>query len=477
MSTSTVRFFARALLVSLPLLGGCLDHPLEAMEKTETVHFGGYARDQYSIDYPGYVPAHNSRPHPVAMVRPEPLPTEQSLTLKVRLSGFNGAPDAFCNGNDFAQQGFITIKPCAGHLPQVYEHRYTGPWPMSEEQLANAQASDTTNGFGNGIPIDSGTSAGFSVLGWWGWFADAPGKNSNAMRIALSLQSALLNYGESIDIMNGWWIEGTSYGGTGAINQAMLMKRVDPFWSDLLTVVRSDLAENLIAQNEYKTNPSIQVAWHGQNIDHINFRKQAKYNKLDLVYWRINGSPVDTSVTWTTEQARICNNYQLMCVFTWGQQGHNLTEPGMRPDFFYHNFAHADQRVRLDKPSIAIHDFSGNSPLDAPRGHYNLGIGWRNTAGFYTNAEEISVPLRYQRWTDIGLGVPDQPQSVTFGVTVRLRDEFLFPLKKGDVVNWSMGEQSGQATVTRGGEVTIHPQAGLNLDSGFDETLKIRRDA
>jgi hypothetical protein len=472
MNTSIAKLVSRAMLLTLPLLGGCLDHPLEAMQKTETVYFGGFARDQYIVDYPGYVPAHSNRAHPVAIVRPEPLPTAPTLTMKVRLSGFNGAPGTFCEGNDFAQPGYVVIKPCAGHLPHVYEHRYTGVWPLPEGQVLTPTDE---HAMGSGIPIDSGTSAGFSVLGWWGWYADARGKNSNSMRIALALQEAFLNYGTSIDLLNGWWIEGTSYGGTGAINQAMLLRRVDSFWGKFLTVVRSDLAENLIAENEYQRNASIQVAWHGQNVNLVDFRKRAAKNRLDLIYWRINGSPADTSVTWSTEQASICNENQLMCVFTWGQQGHNLTEPGMRPDFFYHNFAHADQKVRLDKPSIAIHDFSANSSLDAPRGHYNLGIGWRNTPDLYSSPEEISVPLRYQRWADIGMGVPDQPHSVTFGVTVRLRDKKEFSLRRGDVVNWSMGEQSGQATVTRYGEITIHPQGGLSLYTGIDEILKIRK--
>ena len=80
-------------------------------------------------------------------------------------------------------------------------------------------------------------------------------------------------------------------------------------------------------------------------------------------------------------------------------------------------------------------------------------------------ADSLKVPLRYRHRTNMERGIPDQPTSVTFDVTLR-RVKHL-PLPWTSQVAWVFGIQSGFVSITRVGEVAVK---GLTLDSSTEYT-------
>lgn len=70
------------------------------------------------------------------------------------------------------------------------------------------------------------------------------------------------------------------------------------------------------------------------------------------------------------------------------------------------------------------------------------------------------LKLRYRRHTNIGGGIPDQPEQVTFDLALRR-------LKLDGAVQWRMGEQTG-AGIVRDGVLTINNLSLLSGDAYTD---------
>lgn len=82
--------------------------------------------------------------------------------------------------------------------------------------------------------------------------------------------------------------------------------------------------------------------------------------------------------------------------------------------------------------------------------HYNLGLGY---VWVIDTETQVTVPITYKASTDLGRGTPDQPESVTFTITVR--DIPVFNPVKGETINWSFSPASGTVVVDVKGEVTV----------------------
>jgi hypothetical protein len=139
-----------------------------------------------------------------------------------------------------------------------------------------------------------------------------------------------------------------------------------------------------------------------------------------------------------------------------------------------------EQDVTLDRAHPAITHSTGNYPQRAaqrlnytkfPRGHYNMGITW-NHANIIDDESQIVFPLKYMQRTNLGKGIPDQPQKIKISVTPRRAQHF--KLRDGETLKWSWdgGALSGQATV-EGDTVTME---AIPLVSGEDyKNLRLYR--
>ena len=109
------------------------------------------------------------------------------------------------------------------------------------------------------------------------------------------------------------------------------------------------------------------------------------------------------------------------------------------------SFEHADQDISLDRAHPAFTQSTGNYPLRAQdrineakfrRGHYNMGLLWQHKK-IVDEPSQIVFPLRYQRRTDLGKDLPDQPERITVSVTPRRAKRFAF--HEGESLHWSLG--------------------------------------
>lgn len=427
--------------------------------QTDTVNTN-YEWKQGWLDDQPYIPSDGNWQFPVAFIEPSPAPS--TLRMKVRLTGHNakpGIPDqttgiinSNCHGPAFANQFFVVIKPCAGHYPEHIQHRV-----------------------GNMDPY-----------GWWGWFMDpvdavAP---SNSWRIGLSLTQAAFERPTPIDHMAGWWMEGDSYGGTGAILQSMLLRKADPFWHELLVVVIARNPHTLFVENGMSNHPPVKLAWGGnlfssdtewfqKRARHANFKMEAEKWKLQGHYYKIVGSPADTVVNFDVKIFDYCDQYKIYCFGLMHNAGHASPEPGINlpwEDVYPGN----QMDIRFDKMLTVFTNSSANhvwcgQDVPCARGHYNLGWAYRTTEGNYSEStSEITIPIRYKRHINIGGGIPDQPASATVDVTVRRLQAFV--IKAGDQLEWSLDGTglSGVVTADRDGEVTI---PGISMNSSIDYTI------
>ncbi len=376
------------------------------------------------IDRQPYIPPDGAWNYPVTFIWPNPRPTDNSLRVKVLLSGHNAAPSAHCTGPNHSEPGYVVVKPCAGHYPSHTAHLVNGLEPY----------------------------------GWWGYFLG----DSNSYRLGLSLSKATFEYPDAIDRGAGVMIEGSSYGGTGAILQSMLLREADLWFGSLVTIVRADVPHTLFVEEEYTHSDRVAAAWGSSDADNANFELRAAAGVLDQTYYRINGSPADTIVHFDLGIFNYCNTYQIACFGTWHNADHNRTEPGV--NLPYNDlFDSPDQDVRFNAILPVFTNSSANH-LVAPRGHFNLGLAWNN-AGFLDSQTEVRVPIRYEQHTNMGGGIPDQPPTATFDVTLRRVKHFKLWL--GRSVAWTLGSQSGVVIVDQDREVTI---SGLMLNSASTYT-------
>ncbi len=407
-------------LVKVPYTFAFSGDPNFEMDCEEPEYFSRFKKVQCEVSNKAYVPPTSSWSYPVALIMPQ-SPGPHRIQLK--MSGFNARPYAFCTGLDFAKAGFIVVKPCAGHFPDWDMHKVNGVQP----------------------------------LGWWGWYRG----NSNSMRIGLSLTRAGIE--ESADIAGGIHLEGASYGGTGAILQSMMLRQVDSWWGELIAVVHANVPHTLFVKN-WQNYPPVDVAWEGYDRKGADVETQMANGSLDDIYYRVNGSPADVSVIFDTEFFELCQRYTIACFGTWHAAGHNPVETGINMPFNA-LYAGPDMDVRLDE-MLPIFTNSSANHWGEERGHYNLGLSWHQGDYFVDNTEGVIVPLRYKAHTNIGGGVPDQPNRATFDLTIRRIHNF--PTVVGSRVRWELGNHaSGTVEVTKEGEVSIK---NLTLATSEDYT-------
>jgi Hydrazine synthase alpha subunit middle domain len=395
----------------------------ELMKCQEPKPINSYVEVQCEVDQEGFVPPDSTVPHPVIFLY-QPADTKP-VRLKVTLSGYSSKP-IHCVTNDSARPGYLVIKPCAGHYPDITLRSKPG------------QATPA---------------------GWWGWFLG----NSNSQRLWLSLNKAVTL--RSTDLDAGVLIEGQSYGGTGAILQSMLLRYTEPVfhegdgidWGSKIAIVHAFIPDTLMVKNTYPRHEGVKVAWAGQNLEQADFRTAAASGLVQQTYYRLSGSPADTSVRFDLEFFDICEEYKISCMGTWHDLGHNTSEPGVNMPFLQ-LFPDPNQDVRLDQ-LLPVFTKSTANQLASKRGHYNLGLSW-NSAGIVDTETQVVLPIKYQPYTNIGKDVPDQPSNVTFDLTIRRPQAF--PLKTGEAIAYTVGDQKGQAVVSTAGEVTI---TGIHLQS------------
>ncbi|MBK6510326.1 MAG: hypothetical protein IPG06_13335 [Haliea sp.] len=320
---------------------------------------------------------------------------------------------------------------------------------------------------------------------WWTFGEDGtpyPGRRINA-----ALDFVTQRYG--IDTSTrGIVLQGPSMGGAGAVIQTMILPSP---WRERIaysSALAGVIMPRQIAQRDpvqYSTFPPDTLAnealW-----DSIDFAVQSKSDPIVRgMHYRHMFSSDDlfsAGVKHASTQLLFVNlveEQKIGGAFAWVQAGHAYYEDGVSlPDMS--SFEVEEQDVTLDRAHPAITHSTGNYPQRAaqrlnytkfPRGHYNMGITW-NHANIIDDESQIVFPLKYTQRTNLGKGIPDQPQKIKISVTPRRAQHF--KLRDGEMLKWSWdgGALSGQATV-EGDTVTME---AIPLVSGEDyKNLRLYR--
>jgi len=301
-------------------------------------------------------------------------------------------------------------------------------------------------------------------LDWSGVFN---GELSQSWRIEALLWYVAAHFGNQIDWGAGLICNNRSYGAAGCAIQSLVMP--DAFTKAIITVNHGDGGPtNFVGVNplgNYWRDPHVQLAW--QNFD---YTKADPYLHSDpRVYDRLNGGDNDEILTRNTPQyaEEVCEKLHKPCFLTYHHGRHSTDQAGVNLPF-YATYACAGMSHRLDQPQIAITGSTANR-LTGDIGWYNLGMCWLDSGMIDTPTHTV-IPIRYLRWTAIAVDVPDQPESVTFDATIR---NTKLQLHAGDIVHYTLGDESGEALVTKDGEVTL-PYLTLNSSTTYS-TLTITR--
>lgn len=392
---------------------------------------GNWNRQQCEFYDQPYVPEAATVDFPVSLILPHPMPNDYSLRLVADMHGYTAIPET-CKNNNGAQKGVLVIKNCASHYPSHVDYRINGTLPM----------------------------------GWWGLFG---GINSNGYRISESVRHALDEYTDAVDWNAGITLRGQSYGGTGAILQSMMMPGNG---RRIVSVVHANIPHTLFVKQDndpnddiderghYYRDPAVRLAWGDADPSRADFARAAASGDVRHIYYRINGGTNDNLGIVDLDFFRICDQYKIACFGTWHQAGHNLTEPGMNLPYTQ-LFDSPEQDVKLNQILPVFTKSTANNW--GPRGHYNLGLSW-NFKNIRRSPEELIVPIRYRRHTNMGL-ISNQPADATF--TVTLRNIAAMRLRRNTTLYWTLGKQRGTTNVSGDNSITI---PNLKLDSSDDFT-------
>ena len=200
------------LLLFAPGAFGMSGHPDDLPCSTPVAINGAWDMVDCVFSAPPYLPGSAIQDYPAQFVIPNPLPPTKQLRLRIWMPGFSAAPD-YCEPGDFngSQPGYITIKVCPGHYAHLNDHQISGQ----------------------------------NQLGWWGVF---DGDENNAWRLGLMISKAVDLWGPSIDLMAGIEVTGSSYGGTGAILQSIMMR--DLWWRHFITEVDAQVPNTLFVKQD-----------------------------------------------------------------------------------------------------------------------------------------------------------------------------------------------------------------------------------
>lgn len=308
-----------------------------------------------------------------------------------------------------------------------------------------------------------------------GWIAGANGTPYPGRRIAATLAFLRERYGIEPG-GRGIVLEGAGMGGAGAVIQTMILPVP---WRRLIAYTTGHagpvLPRQILRERPGLTNLPPDDEDHRALWESIDFQVQSAADTIVRgMHYRHVFSSNDTESGGSNDDTQLAfvnlvERHRIGGTFVWERDGEAIFERGRRmPDVS--RFEVPEQDVTLDRAHPAITSSTGNFPLRArdridktkfPRGHYNLGILW-NHPQIVDEASRIVFPLRYERHTDFGKGVPDQPREITISVTPRRPRHFA--LHDGETLKWRWdgGALSGEVVV-RGDTVTVE---GIPLVSG-----------
>jgi len=302
---------------------------------------------------------------------------------------------------------------------------------------------------------------------WWTFGRDGtpyPGR-----RIAATLEFLQQRYNLDLSV-RGIVLQGPSMGGAGAVVQTMILpapwrERIAYSSARAGVIMPRQIARRDPAQyaNFPPDDAANKALW-----DSIDFAiRSATDRTVQNMHYRHAFSSDDQfsagvgNASTQLEFVNLVEQHRIGGAFGWVKAGHATDEQGVKlPDMSM--FETAEQDVSLDRAHPAITRSTGNYPLQAkdrinhvanPRGHYNMGITWDH-AKILDERNQVVFPLKYQRRTGIGGGLPDQPERITVSVTPRRARHF--EMREGETLKWSWnnGALSGTATVA-GGTVTV----------------------
>lgn len=386
---------------------------------SDPVQIGNAAFNQVTCFFEGapYAPPDGLQ-HPVGFVLPRPLVGKYPVVISRH--GYTAVP-VTCTNNNGSRAGTIVIKPCSAFWP---DQRNWGTRPL--------------------------------LMNWGGPFL---GVNYEGFQAGEALDTALWNWGSHIDWGKGVTVEGVSEGATFGILQSIL---APDFLQRQISIVDATLPHtNFVSPNgQYWIDPAVRAAWGNFDYHLADVETAMASGKLNNIYFRIRGATNDSLGRVGMEFFRGCDIYRIACFGTWDLGGHSATgEVGVNlPRGLYNE---GQEPVRLDSPLCVFTNSTAN--FFGERGHYNLGL-----SGVVRVQSEKSVLaiLRYRSTSNIGGGIPDQPASATFDLTLRRTK-----LTDGSY-HWTLGQQSGSATA-QAREITI---TGLTLESSETYTeLRIER--
>lgn len=295
---------------------------------------------------------------------------------------------------------------------------------------------------------------------WWAYGAD--GEPYPGRRLAGSIEFVVARYPQIDTEALGIVLTGGSMGGGGAVIQTMILpapwrERI-AYSSGLIGLV---MPRRIAQKNpgQYATAPPDRGAsallW-----DRIDFSIQAASDAIVRgIHYRHafssnDGFSAGPDGNTQLEFVNLVEQHRIGGAFSWVHNGHNVGEAGVKLPVLS-SFEHPDQDVTLDRAHPAFTQSTGNHPLSAParldvarhpRGHYNMGLLWDH-ARIIDTETRLVFPIRYERRTDIGGGIPDQPRYITVNVTPRRPVNFV--IRDGETLRWSWdnGAVSGHAVV------------------------------
>jgi hypothetical protein len=429
-------------------------------------------------------------PFKTGLIVPRNPPGDASLRVAEYFDGYTARSGVFPTA-DFGAPGYIVIKTHHGHYPNL--NAYTDASGIS--------------------PFD------------WGGFAKG---DSNRWRFGVGFGKVNELMSSSVDWDAGLRLDGKSWGGTTAILQSLLLK--DPAVQSSVTIVNSSIPNTLFVRKDttpgdninqngmYYLDPAaVKLAWDDPtNVETADIIANA--DALKGIYYGVFGNSQDVVTKFDLEFFTLfCEARKIACMGAWMAGDHGQPDTGLvknynrstaigLPAFLPPSygpsgpFSGPDSDSRLDKVLPVFTNSTANFFSSVPgdpgflRGHYNLGLEWNSATQPIPTTKKLVLPIRYRRHTGFGAGsvykygrevgpdtnkvnwIPDQPDRVSFDITLRRTGKFSLPL--GKEISYTLPAQggnptqSGSATVTAADEITI---TGLTLDTSTAYTNLILR--
>jgi hypothetical protein len=397
-----------------------------------------------------YFPPHISKfTHPLndegnyaGILHPIPLPGNGSLKLVSHFDGWGNGQ--FGADPSYAREDAIVIR-------NDYDNAY-----LTEEDRA---------ALGVSMPQDWGIAL---ITGDPSRPCSSGHCEAGNYRFGAAIRKAHKLFGSSIDKGAGITLEGNCYGAT-AIHMLPLVLRDEKF-REQITVIDAHSPGNLFVRNAgsgemnefgttkkaglYWQDESIRKSWGDFDIARVDLLLPENQKKIAGVYFHAHNGSNDYLGFSLDFFREVCDKGKIACYGWWYISDHVGVEAGLNYDP-RKIYSGPDMSARLDSMlPVFTHSTANNW---GPRGHYNLGLEWKN-AGFVDTATRAEIPIRYVRRTNLGLEIADQPLAATFDLTIRRFKNFDLPT--GTVVHWTVGstyttQQSGKVVTTVAGEVTI----------------------